>query len=225
MLFGFSILWSYLWFDQFMLQWYGNLPDETHYWVKRFDVSYFKAAIFISLAINFLFPLLFLIKRGAKRNFRMIGFGAAFLIFGHYIDFFNLTFVEPNWNKKVQAEHKEKEMTNWEQAWILGQETVKSNSATEGQATSKVKTVKDISVAGGPATPRRSNGVEKLDTRQPEAEADINDAGMGVCELLIFIGFLGAFLYLFFLNLAKRPIIPENDPYLKENEKLEVTYA
>ena len=52
-----------------------------------------------------------------------------------------------------------------------------------------------------------------------------NFAGIGVGELLVFIGFLGAFLFAFFNNLAKRPIIVENDPYLKENEKLVVTYS
>ena len=59
-----------------------------------------------------------------------------------------------------------------------------------------------------------------------EAEKpEVNFAGIGIGEVLIFIGYLGAFLYLFFRNLAKRPIIPENDPYLKENEQLVVTYA
>jgi hypothetical protein len=49
MMFGFSILWTYLWFDQFMLQWYGNIPEDTRYWVKRFDVPLFKFTIFLSL--------------------------------------------------------------------------------------------------------------------------------------------------------------------------------
>jgi hypothetical protein len=229
LLFGFSIFWSYLWFDQFMLQWFANVPEETHFWIKRFDVGYFKATIFISLAINFLFPLLFLIKRGAKRSFRMIGFGAALLIFGHYVDFFNYTFVEPNWNKQVQAEQAEKNMSSWEQGPLVANEAGENKSINEARASGEVTTAKQLGKEGGAGAAglgeHKQAGVEKLDSKEPEAEADINFAGIGICELMVFTGFLGAFLYLFFLNLAKRPIVPENDPYLKENEKLVVTYS
>src|SRR5690606_19283061 len=30
-MFGFSILWTYLWFCQFMLQWYADIPEEVQY--------------------------------------------------------------------------------------------------------------------------------------------------------------------------------------------------
>src|ERR1043165_2641632 len=43
LLFGFSIFWTYVWFDQFMLQWFANIPEETHYWVRRFDEGYFRS--------------------------------------------------------------------------------------------------------------------------------------------------------------------------------------
>ena len=90
----------------------------------------------------------------------------------------------------------------------------------------EIKTAKDERISSGAANSEtRSSGVEKLDNKKDEAEADINFARIGLGELMVFTGFLGAFLYLFFLNLAKRPIVPENDPYLKENEKLVVTYA
>src|SRR5690606_5216842 len=32
-MFGFSIFWTYLWFSQFMLQWYSNIPEEVTYYV------------------------------------------------------------------------------------------------------------------------------------------------------------------------------------------------
>lgn len=95
-MFAFSIFWTYLWFSQFMLQWYANIPEDTNYWVKRFDVPLFKATIFLALAINFLAPLLLFIKRGAKRNMKVAAFIAVLVIFGHYVDFFNMTMFEPN---------------------------------------------------------------------------------------------------------------------------------
>ncbi|MCH8331367.1 MAG: hypothetical protein IH946_08290 [Bacteroidetes bacterium] len=36
-MFAFSIFWTYLWFSQFMLIWYANIPEETGYYVTRFE--------------------------------------------------------------------------------------------------------------------------------------------------------------------------------------------
>ena len=36
-IFAFSIFWTYLWFAQFMLIWYGNIPEETIYFKIRFQ--------------------------------------------------------------------------------------------------------------------------------------------------------------------------------------------
>ena len=33
-MFGFSIFWTYLWFSQFMLIWYADMPEETTYFVQ-----------------------------------------------------------------------------------------------------------------------------------------------------------------------------------------------
>src|ERR1019366_5783828 len=124
LLFGFSIFWTYLWFDQFMLQWYANIPEETSFWINRFDVGYFKFTIFLTLIVNFGFPLLFLITKGAKRNFRVIGFGAALLIFGHYVDFFNYPFVQSQWNVELMEKKKEdklKAINNTETVVLLAQ--------------------------------------------------------------------------------------------------------
>jgi len=219
MLFGFSILWTYMWFDQFMLQWFGNIPEETSFWVKRFDVNYFTFTIVLSLIINFGFPVFFLITRGAKRNFRVIGFGAALLIFGHYVDFFNYTFVESNWNKEALEAKKESAIKTSKIVFYAEATENKSaasdvNKAKENTGAVATEVKKEIG--------EKKEGGEKVE--EPEAPVK-NYAGIGIGELLVFTGFLGVFLYLFFLNLSKRPIIPENDPYLKEAEKLVVTYA
>jgi hypothetical protein len=216
LLFGFSILWSYMWFDQFMLQWYANVPEEMHYWIKRFNNGYFEATIFLSLIINFGFPLFFLIKRGAKRNFRVIGFGAALLIFGHYVDFFNLTFVEPNWNKEFKESKENKE----EVLKKSGSVVLYAQAEGKKEASSDVTAAKE-NTAVVTAEVKKGGEGKKEEGEKPEA----NFASIGLPEILVFIGFLGAFLYLFFRNLAKRPLVPENDPYLKENERLVVTYA
>ncbi len=218
LLFGFSIFWTYLWFDQFMLQWFANIPEETSFWVKRFGEGYFKFTIFLTLIINFLFPLIFLIKRGAKRNFKVIGFGAALLIFGHYVDFFNYTFIEPNWNHAAMEAKKEEAMTNSSKVVFLAQ------AETKKEAVSDVAPVKENTEAVAVEV-KKEEGEKAEAGKEGEEVPATNFAGIGIGELLVFIGFLGAFLFAFFRNLAKRPIIPENDPYLKESERIVVVYS
>lgn len=220
LLFGFSIFWSYLWFDQFMLQWYANIPEETSFWIKRFDVGYFKFTIFLTLAINFVFPLIVLIKRGAKRNFKLIGFGSALLILGHYVDFFNYTFVEPNWNKEALAKEKEEK-----EAALKGTSVVLYAQAEEKKGETDATPAKENTEAVKGEVKKAEGAKGEAKEGEEEEKPAVNYASFGLGEILVFIGFLGVFLYMFFANLAKRPIIPENDPYLKENEKLEVIYS
>ena len=224
LLFGFSIFWTYVWFDQFMLQWFANIPEETHYWVHRFDEGYFKFTVFLALTINFVFPLIFLIKRGAKRNFKMIGFGAALLIFGHYVDFFNMAFFEPNKNKAALEEKKEAAVTNSSKVVFLAQAGEKKEAVSDAtpakENTEAVAT--EVKKEGGA---KAEGGKEGGKEGEGEEAPQTNYAAIGIGEILIFIGFLGVFLFMFFNNLKKRPIIPENDPYLKEAERIVVVYS
>ncbi|MEX0812416.1 MAG: hypothetical protein WD048_09370 [Chitinophagales bacterium] len=87
-LFGFSVFWTYLWFSQFLLIWYGNIPEATMYYAARFDSLYFKIIFFFLPVINFVFPLLVLMTKNAKRNKESLGFVAVVLILGHWLDFY-----------------------------------------------------------------------------------------------------------------------------------------
>jgi hypothetical protein len=93
-MFAFSIFWTYLWFSQYMLIWYSNQPEETKYFVERIGTATkagpYKAIFFLNLIINFLCPLLILMKKGTKRNWTMVTFMAVLIIFGHWIDFFQM---------------------------------------------------------------------------------------------------------------------------------------
>ncbi len=89
-MFGFSVFYTYLWFSQFMLIWYGNMPEETTYFHTRFDNGLYKFLFFASLIINFFFPFLVLMKRKAKRNTELLVFVAIVLFFGHWLDFYNM---------------------------------------------------------------------------------------------------------------------------------------
>lgn len=93
-MFAFSIFWTYLWFSQYMLIWYSNQPEETIYFIKRIGTSAhpaaFKPVFFLNLIINFVCPLLILMKRAAKRNYTLVTFMAVLIIFGHWLDFYQM---------------------------------------------------------------------------------------------------------------------------------------
>jgi hypothetical protein len=85
-IFAFSIFWTYLWFDQYMLIWYGNIPEETIYFKTRVQGPW-RGIFYLNLIINFVCPLLILMKRSAKRNYTMLTFMSVLILFGHWIDF------------------------------------------------------------------------------------------------------------------------------------------
>lgn len=90
-MFAFSIFWTYLWYSQFMLIWYANIPEETVYFKPRTEGAY-TALYWIMWSINFLAPLLILMSKDSKRRYSVITFMALFIIFGHWLDFFQMVF-------------------------------------------------------------------------------------------------------------------------------------
>lgn len=88
-MFAFSVFWTYLWFSQYMLIWYANIPEETVYFQPRVWGP-FRPVFFLNLIINFICPLLILMKRASKRNYTVVTFMAVLIIFGHWLDFFQM---------------------------------------------------------------------------------------------------------------------------------------
>lgn len=82
--FATSFLWSYLWFSQFMLIWYANIPEEVTYYTNR--IENFKVLYFTMFLINFVFPMLILMSRDAKRNAGILTFVGLVILVGHWLD-------------------------------------------------------------------------------------------------------------------------------------------
>ncbi len=92
--FAFSIFWTYLWFSQFMLIWYANISEETIYFRTRFEGAY-QGIFYLNLIINFLAPLLIFMSRSSKRNYATVTFMSVALLFGHWLDFYQMVFAGP----------------------------------------------------------------------------------------------------------------------------------
>lgn len=85
-MFGFSIFWAYLWFSQFMLIWYANIPEEVTYFITRFND--YKVPFLGMVVLNFVFPLLILMNSDFKRVPWFIVTAGVIVLIGHYIDIF-----------------------------------------------------------------------------------------------------------------------------------------
>jgi hypothetical protein len=102
-MFAFSIFWTYLWFAQFMLIWYANIPEEVTYYLLRFD--HYRGLFIANFLINFIAPFLLLMTRDAKRKLNLLMTISVILFIGHWIDVFLM--VTPG----VVAEH-------WHIGWM-----------------------------------------------------------------------------------------------------------
>ncbi|TFF38235.1 quinol:cytochrome C oxidoreductase [Mucilaginibacter psychrotolerans] len=87
LIFGFSIFWTYVWFAQFFLTWYANIPEESVYFYKRWEPEY-KFWFWLNIAMNFLAPLLLLMSRDAKRLTNRMMWTCILLIAGHWLDYY-----------------------------------------------------------------------------------------------------------------------------------------
>ena len=85
-IFAFSLVWTYMWFSQFMLIWYANIPEEVAYYTARLEVKNYRFLFWFSMAINFLFPIILLMSRDAKRNNKRLVFVSCVILIGHWLN-------------------------------------------------------------------------------------------------------------------------------------------
>ena len=84
-LFGFVFFWSYITFSQFLLIWYGNIPEETQWFDRRMTEGWQWVGLLIILG-HFAFPMLGLLSRHVRRNRTVMCCWAIFLLVMHWVD-------------------------------------------------------------------------------------------------------------------------------------------
>ncbi len=86
--FAISFLWTYLFFCQFMLIWYANIPEEVTYFQNRLETNGYKGLFWMVFFTNFALPMLLLMSRDAKRNSGLlVGVSVIIFVF-HWLDIF-----------------------------------------------------------------------------------------------------------------------------------------
>ncbi len=82
---AFTTFWAYIWFCQYMLIWYSNIPEETAYYVRRTSGGW-QSLFFASLFVTWVIPFLALLPRPAKRSRSHMLRIALLLLFGRWLD-------------------------------------------------------------------------------------------------------------------------------------------
>lgn len=95
--FGWTFFWIYTAFSQFMLQWYGNMPEETVFYNYRM----FGQWQWVTLAVLFgqwLFPYVSLLSRWTKRILPLLAFFSVWQLVFHYLDLYWNIMPNQNWD-------------------------------------------------------------------------------------------------------------------------------
>ena len=87
-MFGVSVFWAYLWFSQFMLIWYSNIPEEVTYFITR--IEDYNFLFFGMVVLNLIFPLIVLMNSDFKKTNFIVILTGIIIIIGHYIDVYNM---------------------------------------------------------------------------------------------------------------------------------------
>ncbi|MBI3664413.1 MAG: hypothetical protein HY234_15365 [Acidobacteria bacterium] len=87
LLFAFSTFWAYIWFCQYMLIWYTDIPEETGYFVKRMQGTW-RPLFLLNFMLNWTVPFLALLPRATKRTPSLLVKVAVIVLLGRWLDLY-----------------------------------------------------------------------------------------------------------------------------------------
>ena len=91
LLLGFSCFWMYIWFSQYMLIWYSNIPEETSYFITRTHGPWGPVVVG-SIVLNWVIPFFVLLPRPAKRSGSVMMKVAIVVLLGRWVDLYVMVF-------------------------------------------------------------------------------------------------------------------------------------
>lgn len=87
LLFAFSTFWMYIWFSQYMLIWYANIPEETVHYIRR-QHQYWMPLFILNLVLNWVVPFVVLLSKRAKRTGSLLAKVAVVVLLGRWLDLY-----------------------------------------------------------------------------------------------------------------------------------------
>ena len=87
---GFTMLWTYFAFSQYLITWAANIPEETEWYLHRTAHGWQFLALFI-VVFHFAVPFMVLLHRAIKRNAAMVSKVAMVIVVMRLLDSYWLT--------------------------------------------------------------------------------------------------------------------------------------
>ncbi|HRI58786.1 MAG TPA: hypothetical protein PK228_03660 [Saprospiraceae bacterium] len=245
-LFGITVFWTYLWFDQYMLIWYANNGEETIYFNER--VNHYPVLFWGNLVMNFVAPFLILMRNDTKRKFGTMFFAAVIVFFGHWWDYFYM--IKPG--ARIAA-FEAKELA--EGGHVKSHEAAPISEAAHEEAAKPAEQTaahpeeavthaegdtmhSETATAHSEAAPAHEAPATEATAAGHGDEAAGHDGGdahgdshvqvepngfrmgftiPGLEDIGVMIGFLSLFLFFFFGQLTRTSLVPLKDPFLEES--------
>jgi hypothetical protein len=86
-LFAFTVFWSYIGFAQYLLMWYGNMPEEIFWYKQRIEGPWLDVILLLAF-VHFVVPFFALIPRDRKADPRSLRWVAALVLAAHFLDLY-----------------------------------------------------------------------------------------------------------------------------------------
>lgn len=206
--FAISIFWTYLWFSQYMLIWYGNVGEETVYFRTRQEE--YPVLFWGNLLLNFVLPFFVLMRNDTKRKYGTLFFVALFVFLGHWWDFFQM--IKPGVAHTVHEIHLMEEGHGDHhhdgETTTLGQHDEGAHQEDDSHG-AEAHAVADHGEGG--------HGEEDHGDGHHGSTFQMGTTIPGFLELGTLLGFLAGFLYFVLSAMARSSTVPENDPYIEES--------
>lgn len=87
-IFMLCIIWGYFWFAEFMLIWYGNIPEETVYFVTRMQTEEWRIFFFANVIINWFIPFAIMMPAPSRRSKLTLKIIVPVLLVGLFLDLY-----------------------------------------------------------------------------------------------------------------------------------------
>jgi hypothetical protein len=87
LMFGFTVFWTYIAFSQYFLIWYGNMQEETQFYLLRRNGTWYEASILLPV-LHFVVPFFLQLPRANKRNPVTLAVASAWILVMHAYDIY-----------------------------------------------------------------------------------------------------------------------------------------